>query len=191
MRLFAIGLALTLAGMPAMAANDFTNPHPPSLRELSNDELYQMLDVAPSEEAAKPAEREILRRFHESGSDTIDLFMSWAIRAMSEKEYGAALDILDRVVTLKPDYAEGWNKRATVHFAAKDYGKSVADIEKTLQIEPRHFGALVGLGLILKEMEEREEAMAAFKAALDIHPHLQNAQKILEELEKEAAGEAI
>ncbi|MCF1504066.1 tetratricopeptide repeat protein [Afifella sp. H1R] len=163
----------------------------PSLRDLSQDDLFEMLKVAPNEASAKPAESELLRRFRESDSDTIDLFMGWASRAMNGEEWGAALDVLDRVVILDPGFAEGWNKRATAHFAQKEYGKSIADIERTLQIEPRHFGALVGLGMILRELDEKDEAIAAFKAALAIHPQLTEAREALEELEKEQAGQEI
>ncbi|MBZ8135342.1 tetratricopeptide repeat protein [Afifella sp. IM 167] len=182
---------LAAAAVPAGAADDMARTHPTSIHELSTDQLFEMLKVAPSEAAAKPAEAEILRRLGQSGSDTVDLFMSWAVSAINDEEYGAALDVLDRVVTLEPGYVEGWNKRATVHFAQKEYGKSIADIERVLRIEPRHFGALVGLGLILKEMEENENAISAFKAALDVYPHLEKAREFLEELQKEEAGKSI
>ena len=99
--------------------------------------------------------------------------------------------LLDHIVILAPEFAEGWNKRATVHFLNKDYGKSIADIRHTLALQPRHFGALAGLGLILRDLEEHEQALEAFKAALAVNPHLESAQKMASELEEQLGGDPI
>jgi Flp pilus assembly protein TadD len=89
---------------------------------------------------------------------------------------------------MEPGYVEGWNKRATVHFLMDDYGKSISDIGKVLEIEPRHFGALSGLGIIFRSLGENEEAKAAFRAALEIDPHLKDVKDELDSLEAETAG---
>ena len=133
----------------------------------------------------------MLERFHESGSDTADLLLSWAVKAMEDKDYPEALDILDQLIVLKPDFAEGWNKRATVHYLADDYASSVADIRQTLALQPRHFGALSGLGMILQETGQKEQAIVVLRKALAINPQLDKIKEAVERLEKETAGDAI
>ncbi len=165
-------------------------PHA-TLPLLPLDKLFDELAVSPDEAHAARFEAEILKRLHASGSATTDLLLGWAIEAMDKKRYADALDILDQVTLLDPDFAEGWNKRATVHFLMKDYGKSIADIQHTLALEPRHFGALSGLGMILRDIGEDRMAAEAFRKALAVHPQLKNAREALESLEKKIAGEQI
>ena len=155
------------------------------------DSLFQTLKTASSKEAAKAAEDGIWHLWLESGSDTIDLLMTWAMKAMEAKDYAAALDFLDRVVIMQPDFAEGWNKRATVYFLMDDYSKSIADIGKTLALEPRHFGALSGLGMIMREIGEDKRAIEAYQQALAVDPNLDGVQKALDELQAKAAGKQI
>ena len=158
-------------------------------REARLDELFETLAAAPSAEAAKATERMIVEMWMESGSDTIDLLMRWTLRAMDDKDYPLALDFLDRITTLNPDYAEGWNKRATVYFLTDDYAKSLADLERVLALEPRHFAALSGLGTILSEIGDDRQAAVAYRRALELDPHLENVQDALDEID--GAGEGI
>ena len=147
---FAICLVLSLTGpvMPAMAAE----PAPaklqkhPTAPEDRLDELFCELKRERNEKAAERIAQRIGEEWIKSGSASIDLMMLWAKTAMDAKKFDVALDFLDQVVTLSPTYAEGWNRRATVHFMMQNYRKSMADIDQTLQLEPRHFGALVGHG---------------------------------------------
>jgi tetratricopeptide (TPR) repeat protein len=201
MRSFAIPaiVAAALAAMPAAFAQ--TAPEPPAAApapapetapaQTDLDTLFTELKNAQSVDAAKATEAAILRRFLISGSDTVDLLMTWAIDSMNKEDYPLALDILDNIVTMKPDYAEGWNKRATVYYLADEYGKSLADIRRVLALQPKHFGALSGLGMIMRELGEKKKAIAAFREALAVDPYLENVKKALEELEKETAGQAI
>ena len=117
--------------------------------------------------------------------------MNWAMKAMEAKDYAVALDFLDRVIIMKPDFAEGWNKRATVYFLMDDYSKSIADIGKILALEPRHFGALSGLGMIMREIGEDKRAIEAYQKALAVDPNLEGVQKALDELQAKAAGKQI
>ncbi|TIT42853.1 MAG: hypothetical protein E5W75_26725, partial [Mesorhizobium sp.] len=100
-------------------------------------------------------------------------------------------DFLDQVVTLQPSYAEGWNRRATVHFMMKNYGKSMADIDRTLQLEPRHFGALSGLAQIMAETGHKQSALEAWQKVLAIYPMMRSAQNQVATLSEELAGEGI
>ncbi len=148
------------------------------------DALFAKLQSAPDAAAAQQTEDAIIAIWLQSGSDTVDLLMSWGVQDIANKDYAGALDIFDRVVTLKPDYAEGWNKRATVYFLTDKYSQSVSDIEHVLVLEPRHFGALVGLGSIFRLLGDDKRAIAAFQQALTLDPHLANAREVLDQLEK-------
>ncbi len=101
---------------------------------------------------------------------------------MKDKKYPLALDYLDRILTLKPDYVEGWNTRATVYYLREDYGRALADIEETLKLEPRHFGALTGLGTILREVGEDKRALEVYRKVIVLDPHLETVQKQIDEL---------
>jgi tetratricopeptide (TPR) repeat protein len=114
--------------------------------------------------------------------------MRQGIAAMSEDDQDTALDAFDAVVKTDKNFAEGWNKRATVEFAMSDFDASIADIEHTLALEPRHFGALSGLGQIYLSMGRKELALKAFRAALDINPHLNGLRDTIEALEKDVKG---
>ncbi|MEP4860892.1 MAG: hypothetical protein ABJ117_09540, partial [Alphaproteobacteria bacterium] len=102
-----------------------------------------------------------------------------------------ALDFLDQIVTLEPGYAEGWNRRATVHYMMDSYSKSMADIERTLNLEPRHFGALSGMGAILKATGRKKLALRAYERVLAIYPMMRNAQNEVVTLTEDLAGEGI
>jgi tetratricopeptide (TPR) repeat protein len=189
---------LLACGTSAFAADEAPASPPPSgpgplatAPASDLDQLFTELKGAANADAAKLVEAAILQRFLRSGSDTVDLLMSWAIDSMNDQNYPLALDILDSVVAMKPDYAEGWNKRATVFYLSDDYGKSLADIRQVLSLQPRHFGALSGLGMIMRDIGQKEKAKAAFRAALDVDPFLENVKKALQDLEKETAGQGI
>jgi tetratricopeptide (TPR) repeat protein len=195
--LFTALAVVALTGPAALALADETPPsvgadkEPAKSRTEQLDTLFGTLKAASSKEAAKAAENSIWRLWLESGSDTIDVLMTWAMKAMEAKDYATALDFLDRVVIMKPDFAEGWNKRATVYFLMDDYSKSIADIGKTLALEPRHFGALSGLGMIMRELGEDKRAIEAYQKALAVDPNLEGVQKALDELQAKAAGKQI
>lgn len=194
-RLPASILALVLAGSLAAAAETgpSINTDVPAVaaepsREARLDTLFEALRAETDSDAASDIENQILDLWLASGSDTVDLLMNWTLGAMERKQYPRALDFLDRIILMEPDYVEGWNKRATVYFLMDDYGKSLVDIGKVLELEPRHFGALSGLGIILRSLGEKERAKAAFRAALDIDPHLKNVREELDTLESETGG---
>ena len=163
-------------------------PPAPAAVEVSKaeriDTLFASLKTETDPDAASEIENAILGLWLESGSDTVDLLMQWTLKAMEEKQYPRALDFLDRIIVLDPTYVEGWNKRATVHFLMDDYGESIADIGKVLELEPRHFGALSGLGMIMRSIGDDKRAMIAYREALAVDPHLENVQEELDELEK-------
>ncbi len=159
--------------------------------ELTLDELFGKLAEDGESPAGGRIEEEILTRFNRSGSDTSDLLLTWAAQAIDDKDFPLALDVLDQILVIKPDFAEAWNKRATVYFLMDKYGASLADIRETLALEPRHFGALAGFGMILRAMDQKQEAIRVLKRAIEINPRLDKVQEALDELEKESGGKDI
>ena len=128
-------------------------PKPPMAvaRRQTLDDLYTKLSVAADADEAKGLASLIGTIWMRSGSDTANLLMQRAIEAIEKKDYPLALSVLDRIVALRPDWAEGWNKRASVRFFAGDLNGSMADVEHVLKLEPRHFGALEGMATILQK----------------------------------------
>ena len=124
-------------------------PPPVMTKQAHLDQLFSDLKRERNEKAAERIAGNIWSEWFQSGSASIDLMMIWSQKAIEGQKFDVALDFLDQVVTLQPTYAEGWNRRATVHFMMKNYGKSMSDIDHTLQLEPRHFGALSGLAQIM------------------------------------------
>jgi tetratricopeptide (TPR) repeat protein len=188
-------LAVFLAAPPAFAAPEDGGDREiltqRIIADLSLDQLFEKLPENATSPAGARIEQEILRRFSRSGSATADLLMSWAEEAINDTDYSLALDLLDQIIVIKPDFAEAWNKRATVHYLTDDYGASLDDIRQTLALEPRHFGALAGFGLILEAIDRKAEAIRVLKRALEINPRLDKVRETLEKLEKETAGEDI
>jgi tetratricopeptide (TPR) repeat protein len=154
-------------------------------------ELFISLKHSKSEAVASDIANSIREQWTASGSASIDLMVRWADEAISRKDYSAAMDFLDQVITLKPDFAEGWNRRATLHFIMNNYSKSMLDIEKTLELEPRHFGALAGMGMIFLALNKKEQALSAYQKALEVYPLMRDVQKTVGEIEDQIAGSRI
>ncbi|MHA1546935.1 MAG: tetratricopeptide repeat protein [Alphaproteobacteria bacterium] len=153
--------------------------------------LFDRLREVDSTETAQPIANEIWRLWLRSGSDTVDLLVSRSQVLMRDRKFDQAVELLDTVVEIAPRYAEGWNKRATVYYLKGDYGQSIADVRQVLALEPRHFGALSGLGSMLREIGDPASALGAFRAALKLHPFLTGAAQAVEELTDEVEGRKI
>jgi Flp pilus assembly protein TadD len=133
-------------------------------------------------------QNEIWAQWSRSGSPAMDLLLRRAESAMENGRLELALRFLDDLVRLAPDFAEGWNKRATVYFLLGEYGRSVADIQRTLALERRHFGALSGLGMILERLGDKNGAMRAYRRGLEVHPNLPGAAAGVERLAPDVDG---
>lgn len=154
------------------------------------ESLFALL-ADPTVKDWEPIAGQIAAAWNRSGSDSMDLLAQRAEKAMESEDYDTALLHLNDLVRLAPDFAEGWNKRATLHFIREDYGRSLEDIAETLRREPRHFGALSGLGIILDRIGDKKAALEAYRRAIEVHPHLPGAQEGIKKLSKEVEGERL
>ncbi|MEZ2333361.1 tetratricopeptide repeat protein [Mesorhizobium sp. RCC_202] len=186
------GAEVVQGDLPPDAAPPAATPPPAAPTKQGRlDQLFTELKRERNEKAAERIAGRIWNEWNQSGSASIDLMMQWAQKATQDQKFDVALDFLDQVVTLQPDYAEGWNRRATVHFMMKNYGKSMADIDRTLQLEPRHFGALSGLAQIMTETGHKQSALEAWQKVLAIYPMMRSAQDQVSAISEELAGEGI
>ena len=160
-------------------------------RQKNLDLLFDALKIAPDETTAKAIEDRIWALWVVSGSDTTNLLMSRSKIAMEKQDYDLALRLLDSVIEIRPEYVEAWNRRATIFFLKKDYGRSIADIRQVLAREPRHFGALAGLGTILQDIGEDAPALDAFRRALAVHPNLKGIPDRVKTLTEKVEGRDI
>jgi tetratricopeptide (TPR) repeat protein len=158
---------------------------------FSLDTLFAALKIAPDEASAKAIEERIWAIWMSSDSDTCTLLMSRVKDATEDKDFDLAIKLLDAIVTIKPDYVEGWNRRATLRYLKHEYGPALADIREVLAREPRHFGALAGLGLILQDIGDDKHALEAYQAALAIDPHLRNVPDTVKTLREKVEGRDI
>ena len=168
-----------------------TLPKTPAEREKTLSDLYALLATAEDEDTAKAITDAIERVWLHSGSATIDVLMERSIKAMSQKKVDLALQLLDSVVDLAPDYTEAWNRRAYVHFVRKDTERALGDLRRALALDPNHFKALDGLAQILREIGQKKPALKAFRQLLDVHPYWSGAKEAVEELEREVDGQGI
>ncbi len=136
----------------------------------------------------RSVEEAIWAEWSKSGSPAMDLLLRRGREALAAGDHDAAIAHFTALTDHAPDFPEGWNARATAYFARGDYGPSLADIRMVLALEPRHFGALAGLGTILEEIGYPDEALAAWRAAQSIHPHSTGIGEAIRRLERKVSG---
>ncbi len=153
--------------------------------------LFEKLRTTESLEAALRTEQRIWAIWLEHENPQIEELMAAGTLAMSTGALSEAWATFDRMIALAPDYAEAWNKRATVAYALGDYEASLSDIEETLRREPRHFGALSGKGLVYSAMDQLEQALEAYHRTLEVHPHARGAQINIERLKEAIQARSI
>lgn len=117
--------------------------------------------------------------------------MTRGLAAEDARDYPTARALFDVVVELEPDFVEGWNHRAAIRFRLGDYAGALGDLQRVLTLEPRHFGALMGLAEILEEEGQLKAALEAFRRALALNPHLTGAAEKVRALEQELEGRGI
>ncbi len=161
-----LALAIAIA-TPASARQDDTRL----------DKLFDTLQTTTNEREAQVVEARIWALWFQSGRADIDDLLARGGEAMNRRNFGEALARFNEVIEKDPEFAEGWNRRATLYFLMGDYEASIADIQSTLALEPRHFGALSGLGLVNIRLERFGAAIEAFEEALKVNPHMPGAKQ--------------
>jgi tetratricopeptide (TPR) repeat protein len=155
------------------------------------DFLFGALKAAPDEASAKHVEARIWALWLQTPSDTAMLLMVRAKAAIDANKPDVALKLLDSVIKLRPEYIEAWNRRATLYYLKNDYVHSLEDIQQVLIREPRHFGALAGLGMIMQDLGEEKRALEAFRKALAVNPHLEQVPERVKALTEKVEGRDI
>ena len=155
------------------------------------DKLFTQLKAAPTLAEAQPLEAQIWEIWMQSGDQNVDALMAIGTSALNDEDYNQAYRAFGRVVQLAPDFAEGWNKRATALYMLGRYDDSIKDIAKVLELEPRHFGALSGLGLCNAQLDKEKEALDAFEKALAINPNMPGIRQDAEDMKKSLAAKSI
>jgi tetratricopeptide (TPR) repeat protein len=148
------------------------------------DALFRTLRETRDPAEAQRVERAIWQRWMESGDARVDAQLLSGVQAMARRDHRAALAVFDAIVAAAPGFAEGWNKRATVHWLLGDHAASLRDIDRTLALEPRHFGALSGLALIHEAHGRIFEALDALERIARIHPRLPDLAARIASLER-------
>lgn len=155
------------------------------------NDLYDKLRSADTIKSAQPIADAIEELWMKSGSDTIDLLMARALLALQRKDLNIALELLDSVISIEPEYTEGWNRRAMIYFVQQDYAAALLDLRRVLAIDPNNYRAVNGLAMTLQELGQKDAAFRVYKKLLEIHPHLETAQKTFIELKREIEGQGI
>ena len=175
----AVALALLLLSGGALLAQD----------EQKVDDLFaQFQGEKPDWERI---ENQILEIWSQSGSDAMDLLLERGRKALEDGDFPKAVEHFSALIDHAPEFAEGYNMRATAYFLMGKYGLSIGDVQRTLALNPRHFGALSGLGIMLEEIGDKPHALEAFKAAQALHPFRDDVNDAIKRLEKQTAGSAL
>ncbi len=203
-----LGLALSLALLMPAAADAQDKPRPSreqALRDLgSTDVEARRLAAAWMGELGAPAdlpalfkalrdqddlvralsESSIWQVWSRSGDPKVDGLFAAGVEQMNHGQAQAAIDTFSQIIRLNPDFAEGWNKRATVYFFIGEYDKSLRDCDEVIKRNPKHWGALSGYGQIYLQLDKPEQALAYFQRALAANPNLQQIKQMIEQLKQ-------
>jgi tetratricopeptide (TPR) repeat protein len=185
----------TAAAQRAPAPPDSPPSLPPNARPAPEattlEGLYLKLKQAQDPNEARPIAKQIEQRWARSGSDTTMLLMERVSQAMAGNAHEVALELIDHILLLQPNWAEAYHRRATVMFMMDDIDGALRDIRQTLAREPRHYSALAGLGLTMMRLGQKKTAYAAYKKALEVHPQMVEVRAILDRMKTEIEGQDL
>jgi tetratricopeptide (TPR) repeat protein len=179
--LYNIAVAAVLCGIPLLAA---------AQESSRTDELLDRL-AQPDLRNWQVVEEEIYMLWSRSGSATADYLLRRGREAVEAGDIDIAYQHLTALTDHAPEFAEGWNARATLFFQADRYGPAIADIQRVLALEPRHFGALTGLGIMLEDIGDFDGALQALTAAQAIHPHRDDISQAVDRVERALEGQSL
>ena len=175
-------MMLTRCLMARLRAACWASPAPADQNDGRLAGLFAQLQSTGDQAEAAAIQERIWGLWFQSEDQAVTEWMGLGSMAMNRGQYNMALTAFNRVVKAAPEFAEGWNRRATLYYLMGSYAASVRDVERTLALEPRHFGALAGLGLINIRLGHTDQAIKAFREALKVNPHLSGAKANLEGL---------
>ncbi len=153
--------------------------------------MFERLGATATEAEAQSIVEQISRIWSRSGSDTLDLLMERVQQSQAGGDHVTALDVLDSILALKPDFTEAYSRRAAIHFQRKDMDAAMRDLRQTLAMEPRHFQALAGVGMVYQAGGQPRMALQAFREALKLNPHMKGIKQTAERLALEHDGQGI
>lgn len=185
--------AMPQPGPPSAAPGDAAPARPrlPRDKRTQLEGLFAALKVAPDDRSAKMIADRLDQIFGDSGSPSADLLMARAAAAAEAKEADLALQLLDAVIEIEPDYIGALSRRATILYMRDDYGAALADIREVLAREPRHFAMLYGLALIMRDLGDDKRALQAVRQALAVNPRLDGASELEAQLTIKVEGRPI
>jgi len=134
------------------------------------------------------AEQAIWAVWSRSDDPEVDRLFARGVAEMESREFTSAIATFTRIIELKPEFAEGWNKRATVYFLAGDYRRSLADCDEVIRRNPYHFGALSGYGQIYLRLDQYDKSLEYFRRALEVNPNLEGVRAMIDALESRQGG---
>lgn len=192
MRMALVLVALLAGSGAAAAATPAANaPAQKPAARTGLDTLFKALAQAQSAEEAKPIEAQILARFLQSGSPSIDLLMNRAASALQGGDVKTAKKLFDSVTAIEPDYAEGWHQRARIEAVAGDDQAAMISLEKTLSLNPRQFEACAELAGMLEDYGDKPGALKLYRKAMELDPHFDDVARNVRRLKREVEGERI
>lgn len=162
-----------------------------SERDLRLDDLFDELKAAEDEIEAEATERSILSLWSQSGSPTTDLLMDRAASVGQDGDVALALGLLDAIVELQPGYSEVWYRRGQLYLLNEDLASALNDFQETLALEPRHYPAVIAIADILSALGDINAALSSYRLALELNPHLQEAQEAIADLSYKVEGQGI
>lgn len=160
-------------------------------RREALESLYEQLSRAPNEESAELIVSAIEKMWRRSESDTVNILMERASMALQAKKQDLAVELLTALTQVAPTYVEGWNQLATIHFMKEDFSDAMQQLRHVLSLDPRHFKAIEGMSIILREVGKKKAALRVLRKALEVNPHLKSAKQAEEELAREIEGQGI
>lgn len=163
----------------------------PAAFAAPTEQMFERLKSAADEAEAADVAADIWATWMESGSPTVDVLMQRAMLALEAGETDTAHELLDRVILIKPDYPEAWHRRAGLFLAEENFPEAFRDLNEALKLEPRHFGAWIGMGVMLESLGGQKEALESYREALTIYPLLPQARAAEQRLLRETLGREL
>ena len=176
---------------PDQKAAEAPKPRPPKDKRTQLEGLFAALKVAPDDRSSKQIADRLEQIFSDSGSPSCDILMARALAAADAKQYDLALELLDQVIVIEPDYIGAISKRATLRYIKDDYAGALADLREVIAREPRHFPSMYGLALIFRDLGDDKRALDAVRRARAVNPRIDGSEDMEEQLAVKVEGRNI